>query len=120
MAMHKKHMKKGGSSGRHHRKKGGSSKLYGLPQDPSMKEEPQIRTAVRHAQIWGRIIEALPDEETKQLARDQCMKMGDLDRLEEAQSLLFALECSREFKLYIDPESTYGKRVTAFLEEIPW
>lgn len=40
------------------------------------------------------------------------------EKLDTAVELLQRLHTSREFALYIDPESSYGKSVTSFLAEV--
>lgn len=57
----------------HHSKKGSGS--WRTPQVIPKKHE--LVTATKQAQNWAKIIDALPDEETKQLALAEYAKIGE-------------------------------------------
>lgn len=75
--MRKGHGKKGGG---HKRGRKGGYIGSSLP-----RREPPVHpliTATKQAQNWAKIIDALPDEETKQLALAEYAKLGEMHREE--------------------------------------
>lgn len=75
--MHKRHGKKGGSGGHKHGRKGGGGYTGSSLPKPEPKVHPLI-TATKQAQVWAKIIDAIPDEETKQLALAEYQKIGEM------------------------------------------
>lgn len=79
--MRKGHSKGGGSKHKHGRKHGGGYTGSSLPR----REPPEhpLITATKQAQTWAKILDAIPDEEIKQLALAEYAKLGEMNDREE-------------------------------------
>lgn len=69
-------MRKGHKGGRKHGKKGGGYVGSSLPRR-ELPVHPLI-TATKQAQTWAKILDAIPDEEIKQLALAEYQKIGEM------------------------------------------
>jgi hypothetical protein len=61
-------------------RKGVKLREYPVTPPEAIPPECLLRTATKQAQIWGRIIDALPDDELKELALQEYKKLGEVQR----------------------------------------